>query len=169
MSHKCPTELSMFIGPNYIYVQCNCTIGSCKHVNTIRIRLGSPLHDMKLKVHHPSSKKLCKLTLPPLQLTWCARQMRSKSCLFKNLVTMSEPKVKETPRSLSPQPCMSLSGSDQRRSQRRPVSGTSVGLAIERIWSKSWRSGDNPAGRGGKEGEEEEEGEGGEEGGRRKE
>ena len=59
-------------------------------------------------------------------------------------MTMSEPKVNDTPRSFSPQPCVSLSGSDHRRSQRRPVSGTSVGLATDRIWSKSCRSGDRP-------------------------
>ena len=59
-------------------------------------------------------------------------------------MTTSEPKVKDTPLSFSPHPWISLSGSDHRRSQRRPVSGTSVGRAIERIWSKSWRSGDNP-------------------------
>ena len=52
--------------------------------------------------------------------TWCARQMRSKSCRFRNFETTSAPNVKETPRSFSPQPCTSLSGSDQRRSHKRP-------------------------------------------------
>ena len=52
--------------------------------------------------------------------TWCARQMRSRSCRLRNLETTSAPKVKETPRSFSPQPWTSLSGSDQRRSHRRP-------------------------------------------------
>ena len=52
--------------------------------------------------------------------------------------------MKETPRSFSPHPCVSLSGSDHSRSHSRPVSGTSVGLAIERIWSKSCKSGESP-------------------------
>ena len=67
-------------------------------------------------------------------------------------MAMSAPKVNETPLSFSPQPCVSLSGSDHRRSHSRPVSGTSVGLAIERIWSKSCKSGDRPACVGGREG-----------------
>ena len=37
-----------------------------------------------------------------------------------------------------------LSGSDQRRSQRRPWSGTSVGLMILLICSMDWRSGLRP-------------------------
>ena len=37
-----------------------------------------------------------------------------------------------------------LSGSDQRRSQRSPWSGTSVGRIIRRICSIDWRSGLNP-------------------------
>ncbi len=77
-------------------------------------------------------------------LTWCARHIKSKSWRLRNFVTISDPKVKDTPLSLSPQPWMSLSGSDHNRSHRRPVSGTSVGRAIDRIWSKSWRSGDKP-------------------------
>ena len=63
-------------------------------------------------------------------------------------MAISEPNVKDTPLSLSPQPWMSLSGSDQRRSQRSPVSGTSVGRAMDLIWSKSCRSGERPEGRG---------------------
>ena len=66
------------------------------------------------------------------------------SCRFKNLATTSPPKVNETPRSFSPQPCTSLSGSDQSRSHRSPVSGTSVGLMIRRICSIDCRSGDRP-------------------------
>ena len=54
------------------------------------------------------------------KFTWCALQMRSRSCRFKNLETTSAPKVKETPRSFSPQPWTSLSGSDHRRSHNRP-------------------------------------------------
>lgn len=77
--------------------------------------------------------------------TWCARQMRSRSCLCRNLATTSAPKVKETPRSFSPQPCTSLSGSDQSRSHSRPWSGTSVGRMMRRICSIDCRSGDSPA------------------------
>ena len=47
--------------------------------------------------------------------------MRSMSCFAKNFETISCPKVKETPLSFSPQPVTSLSGSDQRRSQSKPV------------------------------------------------
>ena len=54
------------------------------------------------------------------RFTLCALQMRSRSCRFKNLETTSAPKVKETPRSFSPQPWTSLSGSDHRRSHNRP-------------------------------------------------
>ncbi|KAF5909734.1 colorectal mutant cancer protein isoform X3, partial [Clarias magur] len=71
-------------------------------------------------------------------------QIRSKSCLWRNLATTSAPKVKETPRSFSPQPSTSLSGSDHRRSHSRPWSGTSVGLMIRRICSMDCRSGDKP-------------------------
>jgi len=70
--------------------------------------------------------------------------MRSKSCLWRNLATTSAPKVKDTPLSLSPHPKTSLSGSDHRRSQRRPWSGTSVGRIIRLICSIDWRSGDKP-------------------------
>ena len=48
-------------------------------------------------------------------------------------MTISEPKVNDTPLSFSPQPCVSLSGSDHSRSHSSPVSGMSVGLAMERI------------------------------------
>lgn len=64
--------------------------------------------------------------------------MRSKSCRFRNLVTISAPNVKLTPRSFSPHPCTSLSGSDQSKSHRSPVSGTSVGRMILRICSIPW-------------------------------
>ena len=47
--------------------------------------------------------------------------MRSRSCLFKNLPTTSAPKVKETPRSFSPHPVISLSGSDHNKSQSKPM------------------------------------------------
>src|SRR4051794_27236527 len=49
--------------------------------------------------------------------------MRSMSCFCKNRDTTSGPKVKDTPRSFSDQPVMSLSGSDHSRSQSRPQSG----------------------------------------------
>ena len=77
--------------------------------------------------------------------TWCARHMRSRSCLCKNLATTSDPNVKETPRSFSPQPMVSLSGSDHKRSHRRPWSGTSVGRMIRRICSMDCKSGLRPA------------------------
>ena len=53
--------------------------------------------------------------------TWWARQIKSKSWRFRNLLTTSAPKVKETPRSFSPQPCTSLSGSDHSKSQSKPL------------------------------------------------
>ena len=57
---------------------------------------------------------------------------------------MSLPNVYETPRSFSPHPCTSLSGSDQSRSQSNPWSGTSVGRMMREIWSRRCRSGDRP-------------------------
>lgn len=56
----------------------------------------------------------------------------------------SVPNVKLTPRSFSPHPAVSLSGSDHNRSQSRPWSGTSVGLMIRRICSIACKSGDKP-------------------------
>lgn len=56
---------------------------------------------------------------------------------------MSAPKVKLTPRSFSPQPWTSLSGSLHNKSHNKPVSGTSVGLIIRRICSMPCKSGDN--------------------------
>eukprot|EP00732_Lithocolla_globosa_P002780 Lithocolla_globosa_v1_NODE_1947_length_2245_cov_434.685845.p3 type:complete len:108 gc:universal NODE_1947_length_2245_cov_434.685845:1457-1780(+) len=70
--------------------------------------------------------------------------MRSRSCFCRNFVTTSGPKVKDTPRSFSPHPVMSLSGSDHSRSHSRPVSGTSVGRMTRRICSNDCRSGDKP-------------------------
>lgn len=86
--------------------------------------------------------------------------MRSISCFCRNLDTTSGPKVKDTPRSFSDQPVISLSGSDHSRSHSRPgvgkilaqtgrtarlpVSGTSVGLITLRICSMDWRSGLRP-------------------------
>lgn len=77
-------------------------------------------------------------------VTWWARHIRSRSCLCRNLATTSAPNVKDTPRSFSPQPMVSLSGSDQRRSHSRPWSGTSVGLMMRRICSMDCRSGLKP-------------------------
>lgn len=57
--------------------------------------------------------------------------MRSMSCLARNLETISCPNVNETPLSFSPQPVTSLSGSDHRRSHKRP--GWTEGL-IEGYW-----------------------------------
>ena len=76
--------------------------------------------------------------------TWCARQMRSRSCLCRNFATTSAPNVNETPRSFSPQPIVSLSGSDHSRSHSSPWSGTSVGRMIRRICSIDCRSGLKP-------------------------
>ena len=58
---------------------------------------------------------------PTCSLTWCALHMRSRSCLLRNLPTISIPNVKETPRSFSPQPATSLSGSDHSKSQSNPT------------------------------------------------
>ena len=76
-------------------------------------------------------------------LTWCARHMRSKSCLCRNLLTMSGPNVNETPLSFLFQPG-SWPGSDQSRSASSPSLGTSVGLLILLIWEISRRSGLSP-------------------------
>lgn len=77
-------------------------------------------------------------------LTWCALHMRSISCLWRNLATTSDPKVKETPRSFSPQPITSLSGSAHSKSQSKPWSGTSVGLITRLICSIDCKSGERP-------------------------
>ena len=52
--------------------------------------------------------------------TWCALQMRSRSCRLRKDATTSGPKVKDTPRSFSPHPTISFSGSDHSRSHSRP-------------------------------------------------
>lgn len=56
----------------------------------------------------------------------------------------SAPNVKLTPRSFSPHPMVSLSGSDHKRSHNKPWSGTSVGRMMRRICSIDWRSGLSP-------------------------
>lgn len=56
----------------------------------------------------------------------------------------STPNVKLTPRSFSPQPSVSLSGSDHSRSHSRPWSGTSHGRMMRRICSIEVRSGLRP-------------------------
>lgn len=76
--------------------------------------------------------------------TWWARHIKSRSCLCRNLATTSAPKVKDTPRSFSPQPMVSLSGSLHSRSHSRPLSGTSVGRMMRLICSIDCRSGLNP-------------------------
>ena len=76
--------------------------------------------------------------------SWCARQIKSRSCLWRNLATTSAPNVNDTPRSFSPQPIVSLSGSDHSKSHSRPWSGTSVGRMIRRICSMDCRSGLKP-------------------------
>ena len=47
--------------------------------------------------------------------------MRSRSCLARNLDTISGPKVKDTPLSFSPQPMVSLSGSAHNKSHSNPA------------------------------------------------
>ena len=69
-------------------------------------------------------------------LTWWALHMRSKSWRFKNLLTTSAPNVKETPLSFSPQPFVSLSGSDQSKSQRRPVGIRGKNQSVRENWKK---------------------------------
>lgn len=56
----------------------------------------------------------------------------------------SAPNVKLTPRSFSPHPIVSLSGSDQSKSHSKPWSGTSVGRIMRRICSMEARSGLRP-------------------------
>lgn len=56
----------------------------------------------------------------------------------------SAPNVKLTPRSFSPHPIVSLSGSDHNKSHSKPWSGTSVGRIIRRICSIEARSGLSP-------------------------
>ena len=60
--------------------------------------------------------------------------MRSMSCLAKNLETISGPKVKDTPLSFSPQPFVSLSGSDHNRSQSKPVASLAVNVIVQYTW-----------------------------------
>lgn len=88
--------------------------------------------------------RVCARARPLLVSTWCALHIRSMSCLCKNLATTSAPNVKETPRSFSPQPSTSLSGSAHSRSHSKPWSGTSVGRITLRICSMDWRSGERP-------------------------
>ena len=104
-----------------------------------------------LYIGHQLDNTLCYTNLPgkwrikTKRITWCARQIKSRSCLCKNLATTSAPNVNETPRSFSPQPIVSLSGSDHSRSHNSPWSGTSVGRMIRRICSIDCRSGLKPA------------------------
>ena len=57
---------------------------------------------------------------PDINLTWWALQIRSKSCLARNLETISGPNVNDTPLSFSPHPWTSLSGSDHSKSHSNP-------------------------------------------------
>jgi len=70
-------------------------------------------------------------------VTWWARHIRSRSCRFKNLLTTSAPKVKETPRSFSPQPWTSLSGSDHNRSHSKPEKTHTI-IIIIIITTTTW-------------------------------
>lgn len=84
-------------------------------------------------------------SLIPFVITWWALQMRSRSWRLRNLLTTSAPKVKETPRSFSPQPCTSLSGSDHSRSHSRPKTHTHTHRGEEEISEEKgacnpWRS-----------------------------
>lgn len=76
--------------------------------------------------------------------TWWALQIKSRSCFRRNSMTRSAPKVYETPRSFGPQPRVFTLGSDQRRSQSKPDSGTSAGRFKFLIWSNLSRWGDSP-------------------------
>lgn len=71
--------------------------------------------------------------------------MRSRSWRFRNLLTTSAPNVNDTPRSFSPQPCTSLSGSDHNRSHRSPADDN-----IRRKWLRDaapcWLPGHTEAG-----------------------
>ena len=62
--------------------------------------------------------------------------MRSKSWRFKNLLTTSAPNVNDTPLSFSPQPFVSLSGSDHSKSQRRPERKLKCSLVLVTYHSK---------------------------------
>ena len=103
-------------------------------------------------MNHEAFVSLNRQRLHSQEETECCQE----ACFCKKLPTMSGPKMKDTPRSFSAQPEISyqtvstltyprpedcvghrfcyqlraLSGSAQRRSQMRPVSGTSVGRVI---------------------------------------
>ena len=78
--------------------------------------------------------------------------MRSRSCFFKKLVTISAPNIQLTPLSLSPQPWKSFSGSLHSKSHKIPnykfdcipVSGISTGLLTFQIQSSQFKSGLSP-------------------------
>jgi len=73
-----------------------------------------------------------------------ALHTKSNSCFFKNTDTISGLNTYDTPLSFSAHPYTSLSGSDHNKSHNKPVSGTSVGRIILRIYSKFVNSGDKP-------------------------
>lgn len=74
----------------------------------------------------------------PSSTTWCARHIKSISCFWRKRDTTSGPNVKETPRSFSLQPVISLSGSDHRRSQRSPQSGIYCNELSASLALKPW-------------------------------
>lgn len=77
---------------------------------------------MKRKRHRPTNERLRAYRGERVYIhTWWARQMRSRSCAARKSRTMSSPNVNETPRSFSPHPIMSRSGSDHSRSHSKPV------------------------------------------------
>ncbi len=103
----------------------------CKELITIFNHLRNTTHSLKLKhnlhiedcLNHNNSKLTWIVDPDWLKWigTWCALQIRSRSWRLRNLLTTSAPKVNETPRSFSPHPWTSLSGSDHSKSHSNPV------------------------------------------------
>ena len=59
-------------------------------------------------------------------------------------MTISSPKVYETPLSFGPHPLTPLSGSDHNKSHITPLSGIDKGLLISLTYLSVIKSGDNP-------------------------
>ncbi len=102
----------------------------CKELITIFNHLRNTTHSLKLKhnlhiedcLNHNNSKLTWIVDPDWLKWigTWCALQIRSRSWRLRNLLTTSAPKVNETPRSFSPHPWTSLSGSDHQQITQQP-------------------------------------------------
>ncbi len=109
--------------------------------NSLELKRQWPIDDQrKTRNHLPQTLKEPKCSKNCLEhLTWCARQIKSMLCWFKNYndsiyqekakqefvqwltsFTILTPNLNETPASFSLQPLTSLSGLDHSRSQRRP-------------------------------------------------